>query len=150
MDGWIRRPPVYSRTWRRFKSKPGRFNWVQEKNYQRQPSSRENIQSFANKNVILWYGLEYICEFVKLLVRKNRVLSMSKNIWRCKDTVIFSFSWKTTWCSQIKGPWTRLRKTQCCSQESIPNCRLVMTKESSPMIMVHIGNTSSLRWEGGW
>jgi hypothetical protein len=74
----------------------------EKKNYQRQPSSRENIRCPANINVILWYGLEYICEFVKLLHQKNRVLSMSKNIWRWKDTVIVSFSWKTTWCSQEK------------------------------------------------
>ena len=29
-------------------------------------------------------------------------------------------------------------------------CRLVMTKESSPMIKTHTGNASSLRWVGGW
>ena len=28
--------------------------------------------------------------------------------------------------------------------------RLVMTKESSPMMKTHTGNASSLRWVGGW
>ena len=32
----------------------------------------------------------------------------------------------------------------------IPNCRLVMTKESSPMMKERTGNGSSLRWVGGW
>jgi hypothetical protein len=35
-------------------------------------------------------------------------------------------------------------------QEWIPNCRLVMTKKSSPILKSHTGNTSSLRWVGGW
>jgi hypothetical protein len=30
------------------------------------------------------------------------------------------------------------------------NYRLVMTKESSPMMKTHTGNGSSLRWVGGW
>ena len=29
-------------------------------------------------------------------------------------------------------------------------CRLVMTKESSPMMKTHTGNARSLRWVGGW
>jgi hypothetical protein len=33
---------------------------------------------------------------------------------------------------------------------SAPNFRLVMTKESSPMMKVHTENTSSLRLVGGW
>jgi len=28
--------------------------------------------------------------------------------------------------------------------------RLVMTKQSSPMVMTHTGNTSRLRWAGSW
>jgi hypothetical protein len=43
-----------------------------------------------------------------------------------------------------KGPWTRPWKTQKRHQ-SIRSCRLVMTKESSPMMMTHTGNTSNLQ-----
>jgi hypothetical protein len=40
--------------------------------------------------------------------------------------------------------WTRPWKTHWIHQ-SIRCCRLVMTKESSPMMMTHTGNTSSLQ-----
>ncbi len=43
-----------------------------------------------------------------------------------------------------KGPWTRPWKVQKRHQ-SIRSCRLVMTKESSPMMMTHAGNTSNLQ-----
>jgi hypothetical protein len=43
-----------------------------------------------------------------------------------------------------KGPWTRPWKAQKRNQ-SIRSCRLVMTKESSPMMMTHTGNTSNLQ-----
>jgi hypothetical protein len=43
-----------------------------------------------------------------------------------------------------KGPWTRPWKSQKRHQ-SIRSCRLVMTKESSPMMMTHTGNTSNLQ-----
>ena len=42
--------------------------------------------------------------------------------------------------------WTRPWKTHW-RQQSMPNCRLLMTKESSPMMMTHTGNASSLRWQ---
>ena len=29
-------------------------------------------------------------------------------------------------------------------------CRLVMTKESLPMMKTHTGNAGNLRWVGGW
>jgi hypothetical protein len=48
-----------------------------------------------------------------------------------------------------KRPWTRHWKSHW-REEWIPNCRLVMTKESSPMMNSHTGNASSLRWVGGW
>jgi hypothetical protein len=43
-----------------------------------------------------------------------------------------------------KGPWTRPWKAQKRHQ-SIRSCRLVMTKESSPMMMTHTGNASTLQ-----
>jgi hypothetical protein len=43
-----------------------------------------------------------------------------------------------------KGPWTRPWKAQKRHQ-SIRSCRLVMSKESSPMMMTHTGNTSNLQ-----
>jgi hypothetical protein len=43
-----------------------------------------------------------------------------------------------------KGPWTRPWKAQKRYQ-SIRSCRLVMTKESSPMMMTHTGNASNLQ-----
>ena len=48
-----------------------------------------------------------------------------------------------------KALWTRRWKAHW-RQEWIPNCRLVMTKESSPMMKTRTGNGSSLRWVGGW
>ncbi len=47
-----------------------------------------------------------------------------------------------------KALWTRRWKAHW-RQEWIPNCRLVMTKESSPMMKEHTGNGSSLRWVRG-
>jgi hypothetical protein len=43
-----------------------------------------------------------------------------------------------------KGPWRRPWKAQKRHQ-SIRSCRLVMTKESSPMMMTPTGNTSNLQ-----
>ncbi len=50
-------------------------------------------------------------------------------------------------CSMMisrNGPWTRPWKAQKRHQ-SIRSCRLVTTKESSPMMMTHTGNTNNLQ-----
>ena len=44
-----------------------------------------------------------------------------------------------------KNPWTRPWKAHGRYQ-SIPNCRRVTTKESSPTMMTHTGNASRPRW----
>ncbi len=45
-----------------------------------------------------------------------------------------------------KGPWTRPWKAQKRHQ-SIRSYRLVRTKESSPIMMTHTGNTSNLQFQ---
>jgi hypothetical protein len=42
---------------------------------------------------------------------------------------------------------TSLMNNMLGKNQSIPCYRLVMPKETSPMTMIHTGNTSSLRWQ---
>jgi hypothetical protein len=70
-------------------------------------------------------------------------------IWR-RDRASLFFLLENRMMISRKKLGTRPWKTHW-SHQSIPNCRLVMTKESSPMMMTHTGNTSTLRWqEGAW
>ncbi len=75
-------------------------------------------------------------------------------VWRCeahwrRDRASLYCSWKTAWWSQEKdhgqddGNHIEIRNEYQIAD-------LWWQRSSSPMIKVHTGNTSSLRWVGGW
>jgi hypothetical protein len=71
---------------------------------------------------------------------------MSQNIWRW-DAVSLLFNWSKV---QEKDHGQDVGKKIEVRNQYQLDYRLVMTKESSPMMMVYTGNTSNLRWSGGW